>query len=236
LQPHHGPALEELRSRIPDLARSQRELFIIEDEQLIAIALLGESIRPAVAGLAPRLRALGLSLGIMTGDASPNEIRWTELGLRVSSGMTTVEKAAAVRALEARHEHVLFVGDGLNDSEAMAAASAGLLIHGGDATASAHAHGELSGSSLAYLPEAIALSRAACRQIRLILCISLLYNTAGLVLAATGWLNPIAAAAIMFASSLTVVALAARSGADPKSAEPRARVCVAVEKPQYQPL
>lgn len=58
------------------------------------------------------------------------------------------------------------------------------------------------------MPEAIAISRATHSTIRLILAISLSYNAIGLLLAATGWFRPIAAAAIMFASSLTVVALA----------------------------
>jgi P-type Cu+ transporter len=210
LQPEHCAALEELRSRTPECVSQGRELFIVEDNRLSAIALLTETIRPAVTALAPRLRALDLELDIMTGDASPNESQWAEAGLHVSSAMTTTAKAAAVRAMEARHEHVLFVGDGLNDAEAMATATASLIMHGGDATARVHAHGELSGASLSTLPEAIALSRASRRQIRLILGLSLIYNAVGLLLAATGWLNPVIAAAIMFASSLTVVALAGR--------------------------
>jgi Cu+-exporting ATPase len=210
LQTEHGAALEELRSRIPEDVGPGRELFIIEDGHLSALASLTEKLRPAVTSLAPRLRKLDLELGIMTGDASPNERRWTEAGLRVSSGMTTAAKAAAVRSIEARNEHVLFVGDGLNDTEAMAAATASLVMHGGDATAGVHAHGEISGGSLSTLPEAIALSRAARRQIRLILGISIIYNAAGLLLAATGWLHPVVAAVIMFASSMTVVALAGR--------------------------
>jgi P-type E1-E2 ATPase len=181
---------------------------------LNAIALLAENVRPAVATLAPRLRALGLQIEVMTGDASPNESQWTNAGLHLSSGMTTAEKGAAVRALEASGERVLFIGDGLNDSEAMASATASLVLHGGDSTAAAQAHGELSGALLSALPNAITLSRATRRRIHLILGISLIYNAAGLLLAATGWLHPVAAAAIMFASSLTVVALASRSYAN----------------------
>jgi P-type E1-E2 ATPase len=210
LQPEHGASLKDLRNRIPESVSPRRELFIIENGHLIALALLTEKLRPAVTSLVPRLRALDLELGIMTGDASPDERQWTDAGLRVSSGMAAAAKAAAVRAMEAKHEHVLFIGDGLNDAEAMVAATASLVMHGGDETARVHAHGELSGSSFSTLPAAIALSHATRRQIRLILGISLIYNTAGLLLAATGWLHPVAAAAIMFASSLTVVALATR--------------------------
>jgi Cu2+-exporting ATPase/Cu+-exporting ATPase len=212
LRPEHSAALEELRNRAHDCVSSGRELFILEDGRLIALALLAENVRPAVPALAPRLCALGLKVGVMTGDASPNESQWTDAGLHVSSGMTTAAKAAAVRDMEARNEHVLFVGDGLNDTEAMATATASLAMQGGDATAHAHAHGEISGVSLSALPEAIALSRATRGQIRLILRISLIYNAVGLLLAATGWLHPVVAAVIMFASSLTVVALAGRLG------------------------
>jgi P-type Cu+ transporter len=217
LQPEHGAALAELRNRIPNGISPGRELFVIEEGNLIALALLTEKLRPAVTSLAPRLHALDLEVGIMTGDASPNERQWAETNLNISSGMTTAAKAAAVREMEVRHEHVLFVGDGLNDSEAMAAATASLVMRGGDATACAHAHGELSGGSLGALPQAIALSRSTRQQIRLILGISLIYNALGLVLAATGWLHPVAAAAIMFASSLTVVALAGRWNPTPNA-------------------
>jgi P-type E1-E2 ATPase len=144
----------------------------------------------------------------MTGDASPNEKEWADAGLAIASGMTAAAKADAVRAMEVRNERVLFIGDGLNDAEAMAVATASLALHSGDETARVHAHGEFTGASLSALPEAIALSRAARRRIRLILGISLFYNAIGLLLAASGWLHPVAAAVIMFASSMTVVALA----------------------------
>ena len=208
LRPEHGAALEELRKSAHEGGRPGRELFVFENGSLRALALLAENVRPSVAALAPRLRALGLEVGIMTGDASPNESQWTDADLPVSSGLTTAAKAAAVRAMEARGEHALFVGDGLNDTEAMAAATASFAIQGGDTTACAHAHGEIPGASLSSLPEAIALARATRAQIRLILRISLGYNAVGLLLAATGWLHPVAAAIIMFASSLTVIALA----------------------------
>jgi len=211
LELKHLATLEELRRRTPRLGSPGRELFVIENGRLIAIARLTETLRPTVAALAPRLRALHLHTGIMTGDASPNESQWAEAGLHVSSGMTSAAKAAAVRDIESKNEHVLFIGDGLNDTEAMAASTASLAMHDGDATARVHAHGEISDGSLGALPEAIALCRATHRRIVLILGISLTYNTVGLFLAATGWLNPVAAAIIMFASSLTVVALAGRT-------------------------
>ena len=208
LRPEHGPALDELNRRVSKRARPNREVFILENGRLVALALLAEKPRPAAAALVPTLHALGLKVGIMTGDTNLHETRWIETGLDIRSGLSTAAKASAVRAMEAANELVLFVGDGLNDSEAMASATASLALHSGDATARAVAHGELSGTSLGVLPEAISLARAARRQLRVILGVSLAYNGLGLLLAAAGWLHPIAAAAVMFASSLTVVTLA----------------------------
>ncbi len=208
LRPEHSPALDELNRRVSHRARPNREIYIIEDGRLIGLALFAEKPRPAVAALAPRLHALGLKVGIMTGDTNLRKTPWIEPGLDVQSGLSTAAKGAAVRAMEAANECVLFVGDGLNDSEAMASATASLALHSGDSTARAVAHGELSGASLGILPEAISLARGARRQLRLILGVSLAYNTLGLSLAATGWLHPVAAAGIMFASSLTVITLA----------------------------
>ena len=235
LLPRHARALAQLRRRrVDDAAGLTRELFIFEQDSLVAIAQLRENVRPTVAALAPRLRALGLRAEIMTGDASPNDEQWKAAGLPVRSGMTTAEKGAAVRVLEEKNEHVLFVGDGLNDSEAMAAATASLVLHGGDATARAHAHGELTGAALNALPDAVILSRATRRQIRLILGISLAYNAAGLLLAATGWLHPVAAAIIMFASSLTVVALASRASASPAPTQPDPADGTTLPLPRFQ--
>jgi heavy metal translocating P-type ATPase len=206
----HQSALAELRRQSRDDDGQHRELFVFENDRLIALALLSETARPAMATLAPRLRALGLQAGIMTGDASPNVQQWADASVPISSAMTAADKASAVQAMEHRGEPILFVGDGLNDAEAMASATASLAVTGGDTTARAQAHGELSGPALGVLPEAIAASRAARSTVRLILAISLTYNILGVLLAASGHLHPIAAAAIMFASSLTVVAVAGR--------------------------
>jgi P-type Cu+ transporter len=206
----HQSALAELRRQSGENAGVHRELFIFENDRLIALALLSETVRPAMATLAPRLRTLGLQPGIMTGDASPNLQQWAGASVPIASAMTAADKASAVQAMEHRGEAVLFVGDGLNDAEAMASATASLAVTGGDTTARAQAHGELSGPALGALPEAIAASRATHSTVRLILAISLTYNIIGVLLAASGHLHPIAAAAIMFASSLTVVAVAAR--------------------------
>jgi Cu+-exporting ATPase len=217
VQPVHHSALAELRGRSPETAEGNREIFVFEDGRLIALAFLAETTRPALAGVLPRLRAMGLELCVMTGDTSINEQQWSESGLTVMSGMTPSEKSTAVQRMERDGANVLFVGDGLNDAEAMGAATASLAIVGGDSTARAHAHGELAGSALHAIPDAIGVSRAARATVRSILRVSLGYNTAGVLLAASGWLHPVAAAAIMFASSLSVVALAARGAQRPET-------------------
>ncbi|MEO8350469.1 MAG: heavy metal translocating P-type ATPase [Chthoniobacteraceae bacterium] len=211
LEARHEAAKGELVKAQTSLQGGFRELFVFENDRLIAMALLGEKARSALAVLMPKLKGMGLQISIMTGDQKANETWWTANGLPITGGMSPAEKALRVTEMEKQGNPVLFVGDGLNDSEAMAAATSSLALSTGDSTALAHSQGEVSGASLHALPEAIAISRGTRSNVRLILGISLSYNGIGLILASSGLLHPVAAAVIMFASSLTVVALAGRS-------------------------
>ncbi len=92
----------------------------------------------------------------------------------------------------------------------MAAATSGLALTEGDATARASASGELSPIALAALPQPLALARDARRTLRRILGFAFGYNVIGVTLAATAHLNPSAAAILMFASSATVIALSSQ--------------------------
>ena len=210
----HQTTLATLRARAT--APANRELFIFDGDNLIGLAQLEETVRPAVGGLVRELRAAGFRVELMTGDASP-DADWQALGIPVHAGLSTAEKAVAIRAHEQSGERVLFLGDGLNDSEAMTTATAALALTEGDATARASAGGELSPLALAALPQALALARSTRRTLRRILAFALGYNVIGSTLAATAHLNPVVAAILMFASSATVVALSSQTPATPAS-------------------
>lgn len=184
-----------------------RELVVIVDGELAGLAALSERLRPFAASVVRELDAMGIPVEVMTGD---QDAAGVSSGVRVSTGLTPEQKATAVRALEAEGERILFVGDGLNDAEAMARATASLALSTGQETARDVALGELDSVALTSLPRLLGVAREARRRTRLIVGFALTYNAVGIAAAAAGWLHPVLAAVIMFASSATVLAMALR--------------------------
>jgi P-type E1-E2 ATPase len=125
--------------------------------------------------------------------------------------MTPADKAEAVRTLEQNHHRVLFIGDGLNDTEAMAAATCSIALEGGSRSACEIAHASLPPEALEQIPLLLDIARDCRSAIRHILLFAIGYNLLGITAAASGLLSPALAAILMFASSLTVLTLAVRS-------------------------
>ncbi|MFP4281911.1 MAG: heavy metal translocating P-type ATPase [Opitutales bacterium] len=160
---------------------------------------------PAASEQALRdLADLGLELRLLTGDPSP--ARATIGGVRVEAGLSPEGKVGAVEAAvrETPGGGVVFVGDGLNDAAALAAAPVGLALHGGAHLSRASAAGVLMGESLAVLPWAVRFARRLKQRLRGNLVFALCYNLLGMSLAAAGALHPVVAALLMVGSSLVV--------------------------------
>jgi P-type Cu2+ transporter len=179
-----------------------------------AVAGLGDPLRPDAAGALGRLGRLGWRLGILSGD-DPRVVAGAarRLGLdpgEARGGVTPEEKLRAVRAALAQGP-VVMVGDGVNDSAALAAASVGIAVHGGAEAALAAADVFVTRPGVAPIAELVEGARRTMRVVRRNLALSLLYNVVGVVLAMTGVLNPLAAAILMPLSSLTVIASSYRA-------------------------
>jgi Cu2+-exporting ATPase len=103
------------------------------------------------------------------------------------------------------------VGDGVNDAAAIAAASVGIGVHGGAEASLATADVYLSTPGLSPLVRLVEGSERTMRVIRRNIAFSLAYNVSAAILAIAGLLNPLVAAILMPASSLTVVLVSWRS-------------------------
>jgi P-type Cu+ transporter len=165
------------------------------------------------------LRARGLELGVLTGDrAGPARALARELELEVESDLTPADKLARVAA---GGVGTVFVGDGLNDAAALAAADVGVSVSGGSAASLEAASVNLLRPGLEGLVELFDLARGAVRTARFNLLWACAYNAVGLGLAVAGRLSPIFAAFAMVASSAFVVLNSARLRRAPRQAAVR---------------
>ncbi len=174
------------------------------EEGQAALFRLHAEPRPEAGAVIRELKRLGLEPTILTGDArQPAEALAEKLGIPVEAGLLPAGKVERIRAAGA--VGTLFIGDGLNDAAALAAADVGIAVAGGSARSMEAAPINLLRPGLGALPELLRLSRAATRVARGNLAWAFGYNAIGLFLAVRGELTPILAAAAMVASSLAVV-------------------------------
>jgi hypothetical protein len=185
------------------------------------------------------MKALGIRTIVMTGDREENAARF---GFdECLAGLTPEAKLHEVEKLRAAGRMVLFIGDGINDAPAMAAATASIAMSGGSELPRETASLELNGQDLRVIPQSIGLCRATVRAIRRNIAFAACYNIFGIGLAAAGILHPIAAALIMLVSSLTVTWRVLHETSDTalqKAAAPQAPLSVrrAWDFPQFERL
>jgi Cu2+-exporting ATPase len=183
-------------------------IVVAVDGAARAVAALGDPPRPDAASAVVELRKRGWRTGVLSGD-HPDVVGATGRllnldGAECHGGVAPEEKLATVVAGVADGP-VVMVGDGVNDSAALAAASVGIAVHGGAEAALTAADVFITRPGVTPVVELLDGARRAMRVVRRNLVFSLLYNVAGVALAMTGVLNPLVAAILMPASSITVI-------------------------------
>ncbi len=191
-------------------------VLVAIDGRAAGVVALADQIKPGAAGAVAKLRAMGVTVAMITGDnAAAASAVAKEVGidaLLVFAQVMPGEKAGHVKRLQAKGHTVGMVGDGINDAPALAQADVGLAIGTGTDVAMEAADITLMRGDLASVADAIALSRATMRTIRENLFFAFVYNALAIPLAAgvlypfTGWLlSPVIASAAMAMSSVSVV-------------------------------
>ncbi len=177
------------------------------DGDLRAVIVVADTVKPSSADAVRRFKALGLRPVLLTGDneraarAVADEVGIDE----VVAEVLPHDKVAVVRRLQAEGAVVAMVGDGVNDAAALAQADLGLAMGTGTDVAIEASDLTLVGGDLVAAADAIRLSRRTLGTIKGNLFWAFAYNVAALPLAATGFLNPVIAAAAMAFSSVFVV-------------------------------
>ncbi|TCN31413.1 heavy metal translocating P-type ATPase [Sinorhizobium americanum] len=204
-------------ARLGDEGKSP--LYAAIDGRLAAIIAVADPLKETTREAVRALHDLGLKIAIVTGDNRRTaEAIARKLGIdEVLAEVLPDGKAAAVKRLQADGRRVAFVGDGINDAPALAAADVGIAIGTGTDVAIESADVVLMSGDLVGVPNAIALSKTTIRNIKQNLFWAFAYNVVLIPVAAgalyPGYgvlLSPIFAAGAMALSSVFVVGNAMR--------------------------
>ncbi|MFD9215209.1 heavy metal translocating P-type ATPase [Streptomyces sp. NPDC059544] len=197
--------LEQARARAEAAGRTA--VTVAWDGEARAVLEVADAVRPTSAEAVRRLRGLGLTPILLTGDnKAVAESVAAEVGIeRVVAEVMPEDKVDVVRRLQQEGRTVAMVGDGVNDAAALAQADLGLAM--GTGTDAAIEAGDLTlvRGDLRAAADAIRLSRRTLGTIKGNLFWAFAYNVAALPLAAAGLLNPMIAGAAMAFSSVFVV-------------------------------
>src|SRR5690606_23761406 len=125
------------------------------------------SLRPEAKPLIDALKARGLALGLLTGDASDlAEQVAHSLGIQVIKGQSPAQKLAHIQGLQAQGKKVMMVGDGINDAPVLAGADLSLAMGSGTDLARASSDVVLLGDDIGKIDAAWRLVQKARRVIR----------------------------------------------------------------------
>jgi Cu2+-exporting ATPase len=165
-----------------------------------------DRLRPGAEAAIAQLKAQGMTVRLISGDAE-GAVRDLAGRLGITdwvAGALPAEKSALVSDLTAQGSRVLMVGDGLNDTAALAAAHVSISPASALDAARVAADIVLLGTDMAPIADAVRISRQSSRRIRENFGISALYNVVAVPLALVGMATPLAAALAMSLSSITV--------------------------------
>lgn len=215
--------LEIFQAVIPEKARKQVEqwqqegqsvVFYGQDACLLAVLAISDRIKPTSAEAVKELKKQGIEVHLLTGDGIRTAERVAAtLGIdHYKAEVMPNDKEEYIVSLQRQGKKVAMVGDGINDSQALARADVSIAMGKGTDIAMDVAMVTLITSDLLLLPDAIRLSKQTVRLIYQNLFWAFIYNVIGIPLAAgvlfpvNGLLlNPMLASAAMAFSSVSVV-------------------------------
>jgi Cu+-exporting ATPase len=187
---------------------------------------LADSLRVEAPKVIQALQVVGMKIGLITGDRRTEALRIAhESGIDQDMVTADATPESKLHVIRGYGERAMMVGDGVNDSAALAAAGLGVAMGGGTSIASESASIVLVGGTLSSLPALIDISKATLRCMRQNLFLAFVYNVVAIPLAAfalLGAYGPAIAAAAMACSDISVVGNAARLKWSLKRARKRA--------------
>lgn len=212
-----GVLLTDAQQQWVALREQQAETIVLfsKDDHMLAAIAVADPVKPTSAVAIKQLKDMGIEVHLLTGDnAFTAKAVSAETGIEnFKAEVLPHEKAAYIEALQKQGRVVAMVGDGINDSAALATADVGIALGTGSDIAMETARMTIVSGDLQKVSEAIGLSIQTVRTIRQNLFWAFVYNVIGIPIAAgilypiNGFLlNPMVAGAAMALSSVSVVA------------------------------
>ena len=189
-------------------------IWFADSQKAVAVLAIADKVKPTSQEAIHELQQAGTEVHMLTGDNESTAKAVSEkVGIKhYRAGVLPGQKAAYVKELQEAGKVVAMVGDGINDSTALAQADVGIAMGKGSDIAMDVAKMTIISSDLTKVPEAIQLSRSTVRTIKQNFFWAFVYNLIGIPVAAgilypiNGFLlNPMIAGAAMALSSVSVV-------------------------------
>ena len=185
-------------------------VYFSSETDLLAVFAVEDEVRGSSAEVVETLKGLGVESYLLSGDnAASTGLAARKLGIeKFEGGAFPADKAAFVNGLQKEKHKVAMVGDGINDSAALASSDLSVAMGGGSDIAMDTAMVTIVSSDIAKVPQLIRLSRNTNRIIKENLFWAFIYNIIMIPMAAGLFgfsLNPMIAAACMALSSVCVV-------------------------------
>lgn len=208
LMKERGVPAEEKETMISGLEEKGNTVMIVaEDNKLKGLIAVADTLKEFAEDVVKDLKTEGVQVVLLTGDNERTaKAIGGEVGIeRIIANVLPGDKAKVVKDLQAEGKVVAMVGDGVNDSPALAQSDIGIAIGSGSDVAKETGGIILVKDDLRDVIKSIKLSKATMKKIKQNLFWAFFYNTVAIPIAAFGLLNPIIAAAAMSISSLSVV-------------------------------
>jgi Cu+-exporting ATPase len=188
-------------------SRGDSVVVVYQDSEAVAVVALADALDPSAIPALEHLKKLKITPIVASGD---NEFAVKKVSKQLSidqnfANSSPAAKLELVTASQDAGHFVAMIGDGINDAAALAKAHLSLAMGTGADVAASTADIVLLRSSMAAAVDAIELSRATMRTIKINLFWAFAYNVAAIPLAMFGLLGPVIAAAAMAFSSVFVV-------------------------------
>ena len=185
-------------------------VYFSSETDLLAVFAVEDEVRGSSAEVVETLKGLGVESYLLSGDnAASTGLAARKLGIeKFEGGAFPADKAAFVKGLQKEKHKVAMVGDGINDSAALASSDLSVAMGGGSDIAMDTAMFTIVSSDIAKVPQLIRLSRNTNRIIKENLFWAFIYNIIMIPMAAGLFgfsLNPMISAACMALSSVCVV-------------------------------